>query len=93
MKMANNFNELSPEEQEIVQMYRDGFRAIWWSVDDFESRAQILEDIYVGRKYNREDFQYSLEEMLHHHDANNGITWDTIDEYLDYYCLIQKEDE
>ena len=38
--------------------------------------------------YDRSKFSLALERMEHHHDCNNGITWDTIDYYLDEYCLL-----
>ena len=38
--------------------------------------------------YDRSKFQESLEKMIHEHDANIGISWDTVDIYLNEYCKI-----
>jgi len=40
--------------------------------------------------YDPDKFQYALEMMIHKHDAGIGITWDTVDIYLDEYCLKDK---
>lgn len=52
---------------------------ISWCVDDILQRAEDTNHKPVTKKKARE----ILEEMEHHHDANIGITWDTIDFYLD----------
>ncbi len=39
-------------------------------------------------KYDHSKFQYALERMIDKHDTSIGITWDTLDFYLDEYCLI-----
>ena len=41
--------------------------------------------------YNRTRFPQALFQMQHHHDCNNGITWDTIDFYLHLLCLLNEE--
>ncbi len=38
-------------------------------------------------KYDPAKFQYALERMIDKHDASIGITWNTIDFFLDEYCL------
>ena len=73
-------------------------RSIVWSVDDFLQQAinnweshdksvlypsaNCWQDIYDESK-----FQNALYEMIRKHDANYGITWETIKFYLDEYCL------
>ncbi len=52
---------------------------ICWYIDDILQRAEDTNHKPVTKKKARE----ILEEMEHRHDANNGITWDTIDFYLD----------
>lgn len=63
-------------------------RSVEWSECDFEARAI---DVHGARKwkkiYDPLKFKYALEQMIRDHDCNNGITWDTIDYYLDQYCL------
>lgn len=41
------------------------------------------------KKYDPDKFQEALEIMIDKHDASIGITWDTIDAYLDDHCLKQ----
>jgi len=71
--------------------------SIRWTVDDFCEQAASNEfnidpnfeykndDSF--RKYDPTKFQYALELMIHKHDAMYGISWDTIDFYLNEYCL------
>lgn len=75
--------ELTIEEQEIINRVRDGYLPIWWHTDDFVARTQYMdkEDLYDPMNY-----EYALAIMLKKHDANVGITWDTIDYYLDEFC-------
>ena len=74
---------------------------ICWGINDFEYRASILEgytddieeSVIVENKpkspiFDRSKFVEALGQMDHDHDANFGITWDTIDEYLDSYCRL-----
>ena len=86
-------NELSPEEQGLVQMHRDGLRAIWWGLDDFEQQAQAFEDEYPIKKYDRDKFPEALDRMIYKHDAGYGVSWSEVNYYLNEYCLIEKEDE
>lgn len=74
---------------------------IEWGVDDFESRAseneEYADDMKEGNRvegeateliYDRTKFPEALNIMDQNHDCNIGITWDTIDEYLDEYCKL-----
>ena len=53
--------------------------SIKWSVEDFTS----LE--VDGWEISEDQAQDALEDMIRHHDCNNGITWITIDHYLRMY--------
>lgn len=70
-------------------------RPIFWSVDDFESQAEY--NFNELKKYNPEEYshlsnweqlydkaQFSklLQEMIRKHDATIGITWLTVDDFL-----------
>jgi len=57
--------------------------SVGWSVWDFESQAKEMED---PDAYDPEKYQAALERMVYKHDACNGITWDTIEYYLDDQC-------
>jgi hypothetical protein len=74
---------------QIVQELSTG--AIQWGIEDFKQRAienLNLDDDDESWKqiYDETKFPEALEQMIYHHDCNNGITWDTIDYYLDEYC-------
>lgn len=68
---------------------------IFWSVEDFEARAESnfndlkeynpeeLENINTWEElYDKSKFAEELEKMINSHDANFGITWETLDEYI-----------
>lgn len=92
----------TPEEQKhniqvvpldtVLSLYKElRERSIIWSVEDFESRAIDVLDLEEGDEswkeiYDEDKFDHALTTMIHDHDCNNGITWDTIDYYLDEYC-------
>lgn len=65
--------------------------SISWSVDDFETMAinNCNGDDAWEQYYNKDMFESALEEMINHHDASMGITWNTIDHYLETYCRIK----
>lgn len=67
-------------------------RSIVWSVDDFITQAEQSFSKYIEARcwqdiYDESKFQNALYEMIRKHDANYGITWDTVNFYLDEYCL------
>ena len=74
----NFFNEIINDIEELK------ITSIQWSIDDFETRANTHFD---PDRYDPDKFQDALERMIDKHDANIGITWDTIDCYLDEHCL------
>jgi hypothetical protein len=63
-----------------------GTMGIYWSVIDFQYRAEKLKGENWREFYNEEEFENALATMCDKHDANIGITWDSIDYYLDYMC-------
>lgn len=68
---------------------------IYWSVEDFEGMAETM---FKGLKdehseefksidnweqlYDKTKFPQMLEKMIKNHDANEGITWQTIEFYV-----------
>ena len=68
---------------------------VTWCLDDFESQAESCESNYHDGEqvYDRDKFQYALNRMIDKHDASIGINWDTIQVYLDAYCVIDKGGE
>lgn len=73
-------------------------RCITWDEEDFEQSAKDLEEWYYAREenkdkpvveiYDRSKFTEALYKMIHEHNAEIGISWDTISIYLDEYCKI-----
>ena len=58
-------------------------RSVTWSVEDFEGRAADIYGDTWEDIFDKSLFENELYDMIRHHDCNNGITWDTIDVYLD----------
>ena len=69
------------EEYETLQKKFEQYKieSIKWSVDDF--MYYPLE----GYTISLERSQEALEDMIRHHDAEDGITWNTIEQYLRVY--------
>jgi len=86
---------LTEEEKELVQKHRDGYRGIYWHIDDFESIAKSIEEQEIDNRtvYDRTKFQGALEEMTHTHDANYGLSWESVRYNLNEYCKLNQEDE
>ena len=87
-------------EIQLIKDYRDGYRSVYWHVDDFELKACELEEWkcamnpeLISPLYDRSQFEEALDAMINRHDANIGINWDTVNIYLDEYCLIQNTNE
>lgn len=84
-----------------IHIDNDDEISITWCLDDFEQQAIVFEEREQTEKelaekpilYNREKFSEALSDMKRHHDANFGISWDTVDYYLNEHCLIQKDEE
>ena len=84
-------------KEEFEQYKKESIR---WMVGDFYDQAAQnefnidpnfeYEDDNSFRKYDPTKFQAALELMIHRHDAMYGITWDTIDYYLNELCLKEK---
>lgn len=62
--------------------------AIIWTVDDFETRASRKEKEAIGSIYNRKHFEVALVKMIENHHREEGISWATVDYYLEKYCKI-----
>jgi hypothetical protein len=71
---------------------------IYWSLLDFEGKAKSNFDYLKENEpeefatfenweqiYDKSKFSYELEQMISQHDANIGITWETIDAHL-FFC-------
>ena len=71
----------------------DNWRAIWWSVQDFEHRANLIEANFPESSplFDRSKFTEALECMCHDagEDPDFGTTWDTVDQYLQDICRLE----
>ena len=80
--------EIQPEQR--LQLRQGFYGAIGeeWAANHQDCDIYLLDPAdQPKRLYDRSKFSLALERMDHDHDCNNGITWDTIDYYLDEYCL------
>lgn len=73
-KNAGALNLLEELERNISQ------EAIIWSVEDFTEYPDISES----------NARLALADMIRNHDANFGITWDTVREYYLKYKNYEK---
>lgn len=82
-------------KREIGNALDQNCSQISWCVDDFESHAEHIENEHHDGKqvYDRDKFQYALDRMIDKHDATIGINWETIQIYLDEYCIINEGGE
>ncbi len=62
--------------EEFAQYRRE---AIWWMVEDF------LEYRHPTHTITLEEAQVALEDMIHNHDPEVGITWKTVAKYIEEY--------
>jgi len=69
---------------EMLQEISDG--AVLWSVEDFLSRAEER-----GVVMSDEQARCALRDMVYHHDASVGISWDTLDWYIDEHTKPEEE--
>ena len=64
-------------------------RAVRWCVEDFEQKASEVEEVEGFVIYDRSKFSEALDCMIENHDCNWGISWETLEHYLDDYCLLE----
>lgn len=87
-----------------IKYNNPGVRGVYWTIEDFEYRAIDKWQYVLGRGnypnatswkdiYDESKFQEALDKMIHKHDASYGISWETVDFWLDEICLKPKEDE
>lgn len=86
-KVNGIFPPYSP--QEVLQLLAELKIAIVWSVADFETKASEIEYFAGKTLFDRALFQEALERMISKHDAAIGISWTTVQEYLQNQCLLK----
>jgi len=69
---------------EILDEYEQRMKgAIEWTVLDMMSAVSMTSMNHW--ELSEEDAQKALEEMIENHDANLGITWETVTAYISKY--------
>lgn len=81
------FPTYSPKE--ILKLLEDLKTAVIWRIEDFESKAKELEQKAGCHLFDRSLFSKVLQLMILKHNADEGICWLTIEEYLQNYCTVQ----
>lgn len=81
---------------EVKSNYTEDWKSVSWDVLDFESRARELWNLHLEDYphalnwqdvYDKDKFEDALSMMIMKHDATLGISWDTVDFWLDELCL------
>lgn len=61
-----------------------------WSVEDFEFKADAIEQGVGDVLYDRSKFKLALTEMVRNFDAEIGLNWDTVDFWLNEICKVEE---
>lgn len=72
--------------QEILKLLAELKTAVIWRVEDFESKAKELEREAGCDLFDRSLFSKVLQLMILRHNADVGISWATVEDYLLSYC-------
>lgn len=83
--------KIKAQEKKISNLEATLQNSLTWTVDDFAYRASMLEERYEenNKVYNPDTFEDALNTMIRKHDAEVGISWDTIDFWLDEMCRYE----
>ena len=88
-KMSSQDLEQCIKQLEIIEQ-----RSIYWGVTDFRLQALELcrfDDKLCKLTYDESKFPEALKEMIENHDADWGISWVTVTEYLNKFCRKSKK--
>jgi hypothetical protein len=86
-ELQSDFNDIPTFVMDEWEKLKEEFEqykkeSIKWGIEDFID--------YEGWSISEEAAQIALEEMINSHDCNEGITWGTIEYYLDKYGKINE---
>ena len=87
-QLVKSHNVSSYFRCKILDAINPDIYTISWCVEDMEHLAKQYED--DDTLYDREEFAYALEMAIDNHDANYGVSWDTLYHYLEEYCRIEE---
>ena len=74
------------EHQEVIDRIAHLETAIIWKVEHFEQKAKVLEQESGKKLYDRNRFEKALYEMIKNHNRDEGISWLTVEYYLNAFC-------
>ena len=74
------------EYQELIDRIAHLETAIIWKVEHFEQKAKELEQESSKKLYDRNRFEKALYEMIKNHNRDEGISWSTVEYYLNAFC-------
>lgn len=83
-ELEDKYNALQKENKELKKQLQN---SITWSVEDF-----LGYDTNGKYTITPEQAQEALNHMIRKHDASMGITWDTIEYYLQEYGTLNFDD-
>lgn len=75
----NSAVELLKKHNDLIAEFEQYKKeSVKWSVEDFIDKAKE-----IGYTITDEQAQTALEDMIHHHDCEYGITWGTVEHYVE----------
>ena len=77
------------QHEELIDRIANLETAIIWKVEHFEEKAKEIEKDKMAKQelFNRSAFEFALYEMIKNHTRSEGISWDTVEFYLNEFCL------
>ena len=84
---------LEDEGGHKIHIYPPSIVPLTWSVEDFEAEAERLVGENWKDIYDESKFEDALFEMIDNHDAEWGISWNSVAFYLNQYCKKEEENE
>lgn len=88
----DNFGvDLKDKGRHKIHIYPPNIKSVDWCTEDFAWLAEKGVGEYWHTYYDEDKFEYALSEMINDHDAELGITWDTVDYYLKKYCCLEED--
>ena len=72
----------------VTDILSDEYKAfVIWSVEDFKWQAEQLKGENWRNFYDESKFEAALDSMIKNHDAEYGITWSSVNFYLNEMCI------
>jgi len=89
--MSPQDNKIRSLEAEVARLEEKLSRSVTWSIADFETLADDRERMENTVIYDRSKFEEALRGMIRRHDASIGISWDTVEFWLDEVCTLKND--